>query len=137
MPRAVPVIVVAPVTAAVTDGPLPPMVMDVALTARTRPVRMIRSCPFPLPPGPGRAGRFVPPPPGAAVPPGAVPPGADAPGVADPAVLAVGVPPTSSSPTATPAAAASTATAAAAQTENPGTPPCPQRFPVSGAGAGP
>src|SRR5437667_12667468 len=44
MPCARPVIVVAPVTAAVTEGPSPPMVIDVGLTARTRPVRATRSC---------------------------------------------------------------------------------------------
>src|SRR5271166_4008001 len=68
VPRAVPVMVVALVTAAVTEGPSPPMAIDVPLTARTRPVRTIRSCPFPLPDspdGPDNPGSPVPLPAGA------------------------------------------------------------------------
>ena len=48
--------VVAPVTAGVTEGPSPPMVTYAPLTARTRPVRSTRSCPFPLPHSPGDPG---------------------------------------------------------------------------------
>ena len=92
MPCTVPVIVVALVTAAVTEGPLPPMVIDVPLTASTLPVRSICSCPFPFPDIPGNAGRPV-----------LLPAGADALGVAPSAVLGTGVPLTRNSPAATPA----------------------------------
>src|SRR5512142_125597 len=107
MPRALPVILVAPVTAAVTEGPVPPMVIDVALTLSTRPVSSTRSWPFPLPDSPGGVGRLAPFPEKA---------GADALGVAPSAALAVGVP-LIRRPTTTPAVAATTATAAATHPE--------------------
>jgi len=94
MPCARPVTVVAPVTAAVTEGPTPPMVIDVRLTASTRPDRAIRSC----------ADRAV--------------ATADAPGVA-PATPLAGVLLITKSPTA---AAATAATVTATQAENPGMP---------------
>ena len=107
------------VTAAVTEGPAPPMVIDVRLIASTRPVSRIRSSP----PAPADAGAL-----GAS---------ADALGAAPPTALADGVPLIRQSPTTTPAAAATTATAAATQPENPGMPPWPQRFPAADPVAGP
>src|SRR5438067_13399236 len=103
-----PVIVVAPVTAAVTEGPAPPMVIDVRLTASTRPEMATCNCPDP------------------------------AAALAEKGEGAVGgVPLIRKSPTAPPAAAAAAATATATQAENPGTPPWPQRLPAGGPAADP
>src|SRR5215469_4988314 len=84
MPCTLPVIVVALVTAAVTEGPAPPIVIDVRLTASTRPVRRIRSVPADAG-ALGAVGAF-----GAA---------ADTLGAAAPATLAGGVPLIKRSPT--------------------------------------
>src|SRR5690242_13306485 len=134
-----PVSLVVLVTVAVTDGPAPPMVTEVRLTASTRPVSSIRSCSSPFPPAlPGSPGRVLGPPPPVD---GGADTGADTLGIAPPAALATGAPLVRKKPTATPATAATTATATAIRAENPGTPPWPQppvRDPNPGLGpAGP
>src|SRR5262245_37535542 len=111
-PCARPVTLVPVVTAAVTGGPAPPMVIDMPLTARTRPVRATRSWP-------ARAGTDT-------------HEEAETRGAAPMNTLADGVPLIRKNPAATPAAAA----AAATRAENPGTPPWPQRLPAAGPAAG-
>src|ERR1700744_3295442 len=118
-----PVILVALLTDAVTDGPAPPMVIDVPLTASTRPVSSIRSCPFPLA-LPGSPGNPVPaPPPDDAGADAGTDVGADTLGVAPPAALAAEAPRTRKNPATAPAIAAITATAT--KTGKPETPPRP------------
>src|SRR5436309_2535994 len=101
-----PVSLVVLVTAAVTERPAPPMVTEVPLTATTRPVSSIRSCPSPFPLAlPGNPGRACGPatlPDDAGAEPGSGA-GADALGPAPLAALAAGAPLVKRNPTATPA----------------------------------